>query len=69
MSLSSRGAASAASLDLPWRFAPGSRNPYDADSNPAGVVSFAMAENVNMYVSVADSVNYVVTNSPAPHAR
>lgn len=48
MSLSNRGAASAASLDLPWRFAPGSSNPYDADTNPAGTVSFAMAENVRL---------------------
>lgn len=44
--LSVRGTASAATLDIPWRFAPGGNNPYDAATNPNGVISFATAENV-----------------------
>ncbi|OAA55005.1 Pyridoxal phosphate-dependent transferase, major domain protein [Niveomyces insectorum RCEF 264] len=47
--LSSRGAKSAASIDIPWRFAPGGNNPYDAVSNPTGVISFATAENNLMH--------------------
>jgi len=44
--LSSRGAKSAASLDVPWRFAPGSDNRYDKITNPGGVVTFGSASNV-----------------------
>jgi hypothetical protein len=44
--LSVRGAKSAASQDIPWRFAPGGNNRYDAVTNPTGVISFATAENV-----------------------
>ena len=44
--LSIRGQQSVASQDIPWRFAPGGDNVYDKVSNPAGVVSFGLAENV-----------------------
>ncbi|KAL1891976.1 hypothetical protein Sste5346_007320 [Sporothrix stenoceras] len=56
MSLSTRGAASAASLAIPWRFAPGSNPPYDADTNPEGVVSFGTAENHLMIGELHDFV-------------
>ena len=45
--LSKRGIESAASQDIPWRFAPGGSNRYDPVSNPNGVISFATAENVS----------------------
>ncbi|KAK5055952.1 hypothetical protein LTR84_012502 [Exophiala bonariae] len=43
--LSQRGQKSAARQDVPWRFAPGGGNRYDPHKNPAGVISFALAEN------------------------
>lgn len=42
--LSFRGARSAGMLDIPWRYAP--TQSYDKDTNPDGLISFAMAENV-----------------------
>lgn len=44
--LSRRGAASAATLDIPWRFANKTNNPYNAVTNPDGIVLFSSAENV-----------------------
>lgn len=44
--LSNRGTQAANSQDIPWRFAPGGDDRYDKDSNPNGVISFGMAENV-----------------------
>jgi len=44
--LSRRGQRSAESQDIPWRFAPGGGNRYDAHKNPDGVISLALAENV-----------------------
>ncbi|CRG88865.1 hypothetical protein PISL3812_05900 [Talaromyces islandicus] len=43
--LSQRGLRSAASQDIPWRFAPGGNNRYDPVTNPSGVVPFGTAEN------------------------
>ncbi|RDW92606.1 hypothetical protein BP5796_02000 [Coleophoma crateriformis] len=43
--LSNRGQKSAASQDIPWRFAPGGNNVYDKISNPTGVISLGTAEN------------------------
>ncbi|KAG4443653.1 hypothetical protein IFR05_000839 [Cadophora sp. M221] len=43
--LSRRGRKSAASQDIPWRFAPGGNNRYDKFTNPSGVISFGTAEN------------------------
>lgn len=60
MSLSTRGAASAASLAIPWRFAPGSNPSYDADTNPDGVVAFGMAENHLMISELHDFVQQKV---------
>lgn len=45
--LSQRGQRSAASQDIPWRFAPEGKNPYDPVTNPSEVISFASAENVS----------------------
>lgn len=45
--LSRRGERSAANQDIPWRFAPGGDNRYDAVSNPSGVIPFGTAENVS----------------------
>lgn len=42
--LSSRGARCAAMSDIPWRYAP--RQSYNKDTNPDGLISFALAENV-----------------------
>lgn len=42
--LSSRGQANADQLDIRWRFLPPGA-PYDAGTNPEGLVSFATAEN------------------------
>ncbi|KAL2071895.1 hypothetical protein VTL71DRAFT_13130 [Oculimacula yallundae] len=43
--LSRRGIRSAASQDIPWRFAPGGNDRYDATTNPTGMISFGTAEN------------------------
>lgn len=63
MSLSTRGAASAASLAIPWRFAPGSNPPYDADTNPDGVVSFGMADN---HLMIGELQKFVEQNVKFP---
>lgn len=42
--LSLRGGTTVASLNRPWRFA--SKPTYDPDTNPEGLISFGMAENV-----------------------
>ncbi|KAH7037021.1 1-aminocyclopropane-1-carboxylate synthase [Microdochium trichocladiopsis] len=52
--LSRRGAAGAATLDIPWRFAPGANNRYDPVSNPGGVISFATSENALMLDEIHD---------------
>ncbi|KAK0108048.1 hypothetical protein ONS95_002871 [Cadophora gregata] len=43
--LSHRGTKSAASQEIPWRFAPGGNNRYNRTTNPSGVISFGTAEN------------------------
>jgi 1-aminocyclopropane-1-carboxylate synthase len=45
--LSKRGERSAASQDIPWRFAPGLDNRYDEIANPDGKVILCYAENVS----------------------
>ena len=47
--LSVRGARSAASQHISWRFAPGGDNRYDAVLNPTGVISFATAEECELF--------------------
>lgn len=42
--LSKRSAATIAKQYLPWRFAPAQT--YDAKTNPDGLISFGLAENV-----------------------
>lgn len=34
------------SIDRPWRFAP--RATYDPETNPEGLISFGLAENVKL---------------------
>tara|TARA_R110002060_G_scaffold3177_8_gene5016 strand:- start:418 stop:588 length:171 start_codon:yes stop_codon:yes gene_type:complete len=53
--LSRRGAKSAASQDIPWRFAPGGNNRYDKITKPSGVVSFGTAENVKIQDDLRES--------------
>ncbi|KAJ9144719.1 1-aminocyclopropane-1-carboxylate synthase [Pleurostoma richardsiae] len=43
--LSRRGALLASQLDIPWRFVPKGAGDYDPDTNQAGVISYALAEN------------------------
>ncbi|PLN75285.1 1-aminocyclopropane-1-carboxylate synthase [Aspergillus taichungensis] len=52
--LSSRGARSAAQLDVAWRYAPS--HTYDAEFNPSGLISFGMAEHLPLR---ADMVNFI----------
>ena len=42
--LSSRGLKNVNELGRPWRFTPTAT--YDPDTNPEGLISFGMAENV-----------------------
>ena len=44
--LSSRGQANADQLDIPFRFAQGTK--YDRETNPDGLISFGTAENALM---------------------
>ncbi|KJR85084.1 aspartate aminotransferase [Sporothrix schenckii 1099-18] len=62
--LSLRGAASAKTQDIPWRFAPGGNNRYDAVTNPGGVISFATAENACLPTPL-----FFLVLSPMLHTR
>jgi hypothetical protein len=42
--LSTRGLKNAKELDVPWRFAP--TQTYHPETNPTGLISFGLAENV-----------------------
>ena len=42
--LSSRGAKNVGLLDIPWKYA--QLQTYDKETNPDGLISFAIAENV-----------------------
>ncbi|KAL1998671.1 hypothetical protein VTN02DRAFT_5764 [Thermoascus thermophilus] len=53
--LSSRGASSAGMLDIPWRYAP--TQSYQKDTNPDGLISFAMAENIPMRKEIVNYIN------------
>jgi hypothetical protein len=44
--LSTRGLKNVKELDVPWRFAP--TQTYDRETNPTGLISFGMAENVSI---------------------
>jgi hypothetical protein len=43
--LSTRGLQNAKELDVPWRFPP--TQTYDPETNPTGMISFGIAENVS----------------------
>ncbi|KAH7420243.1 putative aspartate aminotransferase [Cadophora sp. MPI-SDFR-AT-0126] len=58
--LSQRGIKSAASQDIPWRFAPGGNNRYDKITNPSGVISFGTAENGLVQDELGDFVAHSV---------
>lgn len=49
--LSARGLKNVNELDVPWRFAP--TQTYDPETNPMGLISFGMAENVNTFFCVS----------------
>lgn len=44
---SARSQATAEFLGTPWKFA--ARQDYDKDTNPNGLISFALAENVSLF--------------------
>ncbi|KJZ74806.1 hypothetical protein HIM_05715 [Hirsutella minnesotensis 3608] len=56
--LSKRSAPSLAKQRLPWRFAPAQT--YDPETNPDGLISFALAENKLIAEDVASFVNAAV---------
>ncbi|EGX92358.1 aspartate aminotransferase, putative [Cordyceps militaris CM01] len=56
---SARAQATAAFLSAPWMFA--TRQTYDKETNPDGVISFALAENKLAVQDVRDFVNRNVT--------
>ncbi|TQV92128.1 aspartate aminotransferase [Cordyceps javanica] len=56
---STRAQATAKFLSAPWMFA--TRQTYDKDTNPAGVISFALAENRLVVPDIRDFVNRNVT--------
>lgn len=46
--VSGRGLRNVKELDVPWRFAP--TQTYDPKTNPTGLISFGMAENVSSLI-------------------
>lgn len=50
--LSLRGGTTVASINRPWRFA--TKPTYHPDTNPDGLISFGMAENVSAQSSLDD---------------
>ncbi|KAF1731135.1 1-aminocyclopropane-1-carboxylate synthase-like protein 1 [Beauveria bassiana] len=56
---SARAQVTAEFLSAPWKFA--TRQTYDKDTNPDGVISFALAENKLVVPEVCDFVNRNVT--------
>ncbi|KKA23054.1 1-aminocyclopropane-1-carboxylate deaminase [Rasamsonia emersonii CBS 393.64] len=57
--LSSRGTRCAAISDIPWRYA--LRQSYNKDTNPDGLISFALAENIPMRKEIVKYINEKVT--------
>ncbi|KAE8409507.1 pyridoxal phosphate-dependent transferase [Aspergillus pseudonomiae] len=57
--LSSRGIKKAELPKTPWRYAP--PHTYNKQSNPAGLISFGMAEHIPMRAEVAKYINNKVT--------
>jgi len=55
--LSSRGQANADQLDIPFRFAQGTK--YDPDTNPDGLISFGTAENALVQKELEDFASKV----------
>ncbi|KAL2216143.1 1-aminocyclopropane-1-carboxylate synthase [Thermoascus aurantiacus ATCC 26904] len=53
--LSSRGARNAGMFNIPWRYAP--TQTYDKDTNPHGLISFAMAEHIPMRKEIVKYIN------------
>lgn len=58
---SARSQATAEFLSAPWRFA--TRQTYDKETNPDGVISFALAENVRE--SIAPMILGEIKYSPS----
>ncbi|KAJ5168002.1 uncharacterized protein N7482_003596 [Penicillium canariense] len=56
--LSSRGLDNVQQLGLPWRFSP--TPTYDPESNPTGLISFALAENRPMREEIVKYINQKV---------
>jgi hypothetical protein len=46
--LSSRGTKNVGLFDIPWRYS--KLQTYDKETNPDGLISFALAENVCIYL-------------------
>ncbi|OGM50117.1 aspartate aminotransferase [Aspergillus bombycis] len=57
--LSSRGIKKAELPKIPWRYAP--PHTYNKQSNPAGLISFGMAEHIPMRAEIAKYINNKVT--------
>ncbi|KAB8273454.1 pyridoxal phosphate-dependent transferase [Aspergillus minisclerotigenes] len=57
--LSSRGIKKAELPKIPWRYAP--PHTYNKESNPAGLISFGMAEHIPMRTEIAKYINNKVT--------
>ncbi|KAN0083639.1 Pyridoxal phosphate-dependent transferase [Elaphomyces granulatus] len=57
--LSSRGTKNVGLFDIPWRYS--KLQTYDKETNPDGLISFALAENVPMRNEIAKYVNEKVT--------
>ncbi|KAE8319942.1 pyridoxal phosphate-dependent transferase [Aspergillus transmontanensis] len=57
--LSSRGIKKAELPKIPWRYAP--PHTYNKESNPAGLISFGMAEHIPMRTEIAKYINNKIT--------
>ncbi|KAK6838751.1 hypothetical protein RU639_000613 [Aspergillus parasiticus] len=57
--LSSRGIKKAELPKIPWRYAP--PHTYNKESNPAGLISFGMAEHIPMRTDIAKYINNKIT--------
>jgi hypothetical protein len=51
--LSSRALKNIEQLDRPWRFTP--TPDYDPETNPKGLISFGMAENVRAVLTIIET--------------
>ncbi|KAE8373804.1 pyridoxal phosphate-dependent transferase [Aspergillus bertholletiae] len=57
--LSSRGTRKAELPNIPWRYAP--PHSYNKEANPAGLISFGMAEHIPMRTEIAKYIDKKVT--------